>query len=77
MLTINREKVIIQPVERVRETWHVKEKLFGLIRYTTLVRSERIGAELSITTEIAPEKVYINGVEYLPSNPPTPEDGSK
>lgn len=58
--------VHVSPQELVRETYIEKSALFGFIRWNQIAKRETIGNQLVIAIAKIPEKVFINGTEYLP-----------
>lgn len=69
MVTIPNNQVRVQPLEKVREVYKERSFLFGLIKTEQIKRVNSIGTILKIDTQKEPEKVFLNGVEYVKSNP--------
>lgn len=64
MRAINQTKLI--PLEKQREYYIERSALFGLIKFEETQRVESIGKQLDIFCDYIPEKVFLNGVEYIP-----------
>lgn len=60
--------------ERVREKEYLIERtaLFGIFRWYEVVHLEKLGSQTIVeANSIKPiDKVLINGIEYVPKNPP-------
>lgn len=64
----NKPSAALYQREQVREFLVEKTALLGFVRWEEVMHTEKIGSktELRVKTYIDPQKVIINGVEYVP-----------
>ena len=66
MATTTTKMTKVIPRQWTAKVWEEKSTLFGLLRWKRLVKATTIGEDLFIYIDRIPEKVLLNGIEYLP-----------